>query len=141
VSPRSAGRVLAPILFATAILAACLDLSPVEAETPALPEGGISDSRVQGPCEACAFGGTPPSEECTATYAGCEQDSVCNAIIICMRETGCFEVSGGEAVNRCGVPCVLGAGVSTTTDPGLTAAVDVAGCAYATCPDLCFPEP
>jgi hypothetical protein len=115
-------------------------LNPVEAGTPGLPEGGLSDSRVPGPCEACAFGGSTPSAECSATFTSCEQDSVCNAIVVCMRETGCFEVTGGEAANRCGVPCVLGAGVSNPADPSLATAVDVAGCAYQACPEICFPE-
>jgi hypothetical protein len=140
VVPRTAARLLAPLSVALGVFSACLDLTPVEADTPGLPEGGLSDSRVPGPCEACAFGGSTPSAECATTFAGCEQDAVCNAIIVCMRETGCFEVAGGEAVNRCGVPCVLGAGVNSPTDPALAAAVDVAGCAFEACPDLCFPE-
>jgi hypothetical protein len=140
VVPRTAGRLFAPTGIALAVFSACLDLSPVEAETPGFPEGGLSDSRVRGPCEACAFGGSTPSEKCAATFADCEQDAVCDAIVVCMRETGCFEVSGGEEVNRCGVPCVLGAGVNSPNDPALAGAVDVAGCAFEACPGLCFPE-
>jgi hypothetical protein len=121
---------------------ACLDLSPITATGSApLGDAGLSDSHVQGPCEACGFAdGGNPEPECVKDNADCAGDPVCNAIIVCMRATGCFEVLAGEEANRCGLPCVLGAGVSAPTDPSLGLALDVVGCVASRCPAVCFPE-
>ena len=127
--------------IALGTLSACLDLSPVAA-TGSAParDSGLSDGRIQGPCEACGFANSGnPEPACVRDNSDCTSDSVCNAIIVCMRETGCFEVLAGEEANRCGLPCVLNAGVSTTTDPSFELALRVVACAANRCADVCFP--
>jgi hypothetical protein len=139
------------VLLAAGLLAlgcvfnACLDLTPI-GESPVVGDGGLPVARDAsgadgGSCEPCFFSEADTGESCKETMDKCNATAPCAKIVRCMLDVGCYDGLGGEAANRCGLNCVLGAGVTSPVDPGLAAAVDMADCSHRKCPVLCFKDP
>lgn len=121
----------------------CLDLTPVGSTYQSLADAaptGADASTSSGRCERCFYGHVDSGVTCKDVEDTCNTTATCPKIVRCMLEVGCYDGPGGEAANRCGVNCVLGAGVTSPDDPGLAAAVSMANCSHQKCPALCFPD-
>jgi hypothetical protein len=126
--------VLPLLLCATA----CVDLTPV---TLGSADAGLSsDAAPSGnACERCLFGERPA--QCAAQLAACDEDSKCPGIMQCLFDTDCTRSSNHETVNRCSLPCVLNAGVTSPDDPGVVRAILLSNCSAEACPGRCYHEP
>lgn len=97
-------------------------------------------ARVVSPCERDLFPEAPTTSLCAKEVQLCVDTPRCSEIIHCMLDKGCFLLSASEDINRCSLPCVLGSGVVSPTDPAVANGVDLAGCADRSYPDECFPD-
>jgi hypothetical protein len=59
----------------------------------------------------------------------------------CMFDTDCTRSNNSETVNRCSLPCVLQAGVTSPEDPGVVRAIQLSNCSAGACPGRCYYEP
>ena len=127
-----------PLLFAVAVSAACVDLTPV---TLGSSDAGLASDGATfvNECEACLFGERPA--QCAEQLAACEADAKCPGILYCLFEKDCTRSSNSETVNRCSLPCVLNAGVTSPDDPGVVRAILLSNCSAAACPGRCYYEP
>jgi hypothetical protein len=122
----------------------CRDLTPirVDREPVTLRDAATGDgASPDQSCQACLFAPIDSGMKCANIFDTCYANPLCEKLITCMLESGCFEGFGGEDGNRCGVPCALSAGVVSATDPAVNLGIEVAGCAYTVCPGLCFRDP
>jgi hypothetical protein len=136
---------ISPTLFS---VQGCLELTPIGPDRRELPStmdgGGIvvgGEGGALTPCLECFLSTRDGARTCDAEQMACDGTAPCRSIVDCMVATGCYDGFGHEAANRCGLPCVLAAGVQSPSDPGLLQAVEVAGCATTSCPGLCFRDP
>jgi hypothetical protein len=133
------------LLVANLVAAAingCLDVTPLDVARPPRPDGGLSDSRTQGPCEACLF--APPGEtgpNCEEPLAECAANPRCAELRDCLRFAGCYEATDGDEAGRCGTPCALELGITSLDDPAILPIFAISDCSLVRCPGLCFPKP
>lgn len=124
-----------PILLC---LWACVDLTPVTLEVT--DAASAPDGSAPNECELCLYG--PQGQAgCGEQLAACNDDAKCPAIMRCMFDKDCTRTNDDETVNRCSLPCVLAAGVTSPSDPGVVNAIALSNCSAGPCPNACYAEP
>jgi hypothetical protein len=119
-------------------VAACVDLTPVTLGTgdaALTPDGGVGNE-----CEICLLQ-EEGAAQCAAELTACNDDPKCPNIMRCLFDNDCTSSSNDDTVNRCALPCALGAGVTSPSDPGVVLGVNLSFCAKAACPGRCYHQP
>jgi hypothetical protein len=127
--------------FGALALVGCMDMNAVTVDGGL--GSGISDTDAAHGISACERDLYPDSSTpslCAKAVQVCADTPRCPETIRCMFDKGCFLLGVSEDINRCSLPCVLGAGITTPSDPAVVNAVDLSGCADRSYPDACFPD-
>jgi hypothetical protein len=117
--------------------AACRDVSPVRKGASTAEAGtAADDGRDTNSCAACIDGQRGP-DACAKEVGACLASEKCATLHRCMSESGCYEKPDQESGYECSIPCAVEAGISSSEDPNVVLAYDVALCGARECSDLC----
>ena len=127
---------------------ACDDLTPIYVDPTSLAlvtvDAGDAATDAEGgtvgpttPCAICiddqVAGG---AEGCAENNAPCWEDTKCEAMMLCILNRGCLELSA-ELMIGCSTPCSAAVGISEMTDPAVVRGLPVMTCAQTECADVC----
>lgn len=136
------------LLWMTAPVCACVDLSPVryvemDAETNHDPDAGDDDSgAIDGStgfdgeaCDACR------ATSCAMAVQVCDANPKCGAYAACMTETNCWNERIIDFSNppACLSDCGMVAGLMSQVDPAIGLFIGVLACAQNQCAPVCAP--
>lgn len=140
--------IVAAVAIASAMHVGCYDFSPIIVPTPDAATASASSTTDGGADDASAEdGGVSPdgnggtacqvcvAQTCANAYDGCTGTAKCLELFACGDETGCFEK--GANITECLTPCGVKAGLSSASDPAVTAFFALYMCATSKCGAEC----
>lgn len=118
-------------LFASVVVASCLDVSPIEV---AAQTNSTTRSRE---CAACYVTPDVPGPGCGNEVTACYAEPKCKKAFQCSVERGCFQ-GARERLITCGQECASQAGFTSLADNAYLLASSVYTCLLGPCKDACF---
>src|SRR5258706_10485088 len=118
-------------LFASVVVASCLDVAPI---VVAASTNASSKARE---CAVCYTAPDVPGPGCVDEVTACDADAKCKEAFDCSIEHGCFQ-GAREALISCGQACASEAGFTSLADNAYLLASNVYTCLLGPCKDACF---
>jgi hypothetical protein len=134
------------LLAAAIATSGCLSVDPadfhVAPRDSSVPDTIVAETSSDGDapltCRQCIERPDDPGPGCGTEVEKCRASAKCKQVYDCVYANDCWSHSVESEFIACGFPCAVEAGIISTDDPDVQAAIAIARCELKACAGICY---